>query len=300
MGKLRIGLVGCGPWGTYILRDLRVLGCEVHVVARSEQNQIRAREGGALTIVASAENLPDIDGIVIATPAVTHFEIAMTVAGRNVPIFVEKPIATRAGDARALVEAMPDRLFVMDKWRYHPGVLVLRDIARSGELGPVVGLRSVRVQWGHRHWDTDVVLHLAPHDLAIALEILGEIPAPRCAVADRVGDEFFSLWAVMGNAPWFQFEISSRAPKVKREVQLICRDGSATLSDSYDAHLNIFRLNGRDAPIEERRPISSEMPLLGELTAFVEHLRGGPPPRSSASEGTAVVEAIEVLRNMAA
>ena len=34
------------------------------------------------------------------------------------------------------------------------------------------------------------------------------------------------------------------------------------------------------------------MPLLAELRAFVEHLRGGPPPRSSAADGVAVVEAV--------
>jgi predicted dehydrogenase len=45
-------------------------------------------------------------------------------------------------------------------------------------------------------------------------------------------------------------------------------------------------------------PISTEMPLLRELRAFVDHLAGGPPPRSSAADGVAVVETIEALRRL--
>jgi hypothetical protein len=41
------------------------------------------------------------------------------------------------------------------------------------------------------------------------------------------------------------------------------------------------------------------MPLLRELSTFVAHLDGGPPPKSSAAEGAAVVESIEKLRHLA-
>jgi hypothetical protein len=39
--------------------------------------------------------------------------------------------------------------------------------------------------------------------------------------------------------------------------------------------------------------------LLRELRTFVEHLQGGPPPRSSAAEGALVVSAIADLRSLA-
>ena len=48
-----------------------------------------------------------------------------------------------------------------------------------------------------------------------------------------------------------------------------------------------------------KRPISTELPLLGELRAFVEHVEGGPPPRSSAAEGAKVVAVIAELRALA-
>ena len=59
----------------------------------------------------------------------------------------------------------------------------------------------------------------------------------------------------------------------------------------------MIRSDGDEA--ETRLPVSTELPLLRELRAFVEHLRGGPPPRSSAAEGAAVVEAVARLRELA-
>ena len=58
-------------------------------------------------------------------------------------------------------------------------------------------------------------------------------------------------------------------------------------------------LQGDVERIDERRPISSEFPLLRELRAFVEHLEGGPPPKSSAAEGVAEVATIARLRELA-
>jgi predicted dehydrogenase len=41
---------------------------------------------------------------------------------------------------------------------------------------------------------------------------------------------------------------------------------------------------------EERVPIPQDMPLLAEIRAFLEHLRGGPPPMTDAAEDLAIVE----------
>ncbi|MNC95437.1 hypothetical protein D3C83_125560 [compost metagenome] len=55
------------------------------------------------------------------------------------------------------------------------------------------------------------------------------------------------------------------------------------------------------APIEEeRRTIATTMPLLAELTAFVDYARGrGPAPLSNAAEGARVVETISKLLHWA-
>jgi predicted dehydrogenase len=292
----QIGLAGCGQWGRHILRDLRLLGCEVHVVARSAESRARAEEGGAASIVASVEELREIDGAVVASSTITHAAVAEALLGRGVPVFVEKPLTADVAEAERLAAIEDGRLFVMDKWRYHAGVEALADIARSGEIGRVVGLRSTRISWGHRFDDVDTVWIHAPHDLAIALEILGTVPPARSAVGERADGSLSGIFAFLGDDPWVVVEISATAAERRREIKLVCEGGVAWLADAYADHVTVAP-RGADEP--ERRAISSELPLLRELRAFVEHVGGGPPPRSSAAEGVEIVRRIAELRALA-
>jgi predicted dehydrogenase len=296
-----VGLVGYGNWGRNIVRDLVALGSAVTVVARGEANQRSAFQAGAARVVGSIRTLPDdLEGFVVATPTATHAEVTERLIPYGMPIYVEKPLTCDAASARQLAELAPDRLFVMHKWRYHPGVQLLGEIARSGELGPVVGLRTVRVGWGNPHPDVDGVWVLVPHDLSIALEILGGIPEPRSAVAEIVGRKWAGVVGILGDAPWFALESSTAHPMRRREIRLICSDGTATVHDPYADHILVTRGDPSEgAREEEKRPISTEFPLLRQLRAFLEHLDGGPPPKSSAEEAVADVATVERLRELA-
>ena len=292
-----VGLIGCGGWGRHILRDLVTLGCEVPVVARSEGSRGRATKGGASLVVDDLESLPPVAGLVVATPTNTHADVLREALELGVPV---KPLANDAGDARELAARAPDRLFVMDKWRYHPAVRELSSIAREERLGRVSGLRTVRVGWGNPHDDVDAVWVLAPHDLSIALEIMGEVPEPHAASAEELDGELVHLSALLHGHGWWQsLEVSARSPERMRRVALHCERGVATLSNAWDEHVVIAR--DRDGElVEERIDTPGELPLLAELRAFVEHLDGGPAPRSSAAEGAAIVSAIDELRVLAA
>lgn len=305
---LRVGLVGCGRWGRLILRDLLSLGCDVAVVSSSETGQRNAREGGANEIVEFVGQLPRVSGLVVATPTSTHAEVIQSVLELNVPIFTEKPLTADRESALRLSRQAPERLFVMDKWRYHAGIEMLRDIARSEELGPVQGLRTMRAQWGNPHSDVDISWILMPHDLSIALEVLRQIPKPRHAIAERTNGQLTSLLGILGGGPdepgepWLIVEISNRHPQYRREVRLHCRDGVAILDDGYSPDVSVTRsgsLHTGQTSASELRPISQELPLLRELRCFVDHLQGGPPPRSSAAEGALVVSTIADLRWLA-
>jgi predicted dehydrogenase len=302
MSKQSIGLIGCGRWGRHILRDLVGLGCEVAVATPPGESARRARDGGAVTVVDALAALPRVDGIVVATPTVTHASVIEAVLEREVPIFTEKPLTADRASAERLAGMAPDCLFVMDKWRYHPGIEMLGRIARSGELGPVVGLRTTRVQWGNPHADVDGVWILAPHELAIALEVFGCLPAPRSAVTERDREGATGMIGLLGYEPWFVFEVSTASPSRRREMRLHCRDGVAVLDDAHGDAVQVYRgvkAHGMPPTEGERRPVSTELPLLRELRAFVEHLGGGPPPRSSAAEGAAIVAAVSTLRALA-
>jgi len=292
----QIGLAGCGQWGRHILRDLRALGSEVHVVARSPESRRRAEEGGAASIVATVEELREVDAAVVASSTITHAAVTEELLARGIPVFVEKPLTADVAEAERLLEIEDGRLFVMDKWRYHPGVQALAEIARFGELGRVVGLRSTRISWGHRFDDVDTVWIHAPHDLAIALEILGTVPPARSAVGEKADGSLRGILALLGGDPWFAVEISATAAERRREIKLVCEGGVAWLADAYADHVAVAPA-GANEP--EQRAVSTELPLLRQLRAFVEHLDGGSPPRSSAAEGVEIVRRIAELRALA-
>lgn len=293
-----VALVGCGRWGKHILRDLIALGCDVPVVARSAESTRRAEEGGASAIVADPGQLADLDGVVVATTTTTHAEVLEQVLDLGVPVFCEKPLTNDAAAAASLALRAPDRLFVMDKWRYHPGVLELAAIARERRLGHVSGLRTVRVGWGNGHADTDMSWILTPHDLAVALEIMGAVPTPEAAVAVTDDNGARHLSGVLRGDGWWQtIEVSSRTPVTERRIELHCAGGVAVLAGGWEEHVSVYRADSNAG--EERIETPGDLPLLAELRAFVEHLAGGPSPRSSAAEGVLVVETVAGLRRLA-
>jgi predicted dehydrogenase len=302
-----VALAGCGRWGRHILRDLRTLGCEVPVVARSPESVARAREGGAARIVPTLAEVGGVDGVVVAVPVAAHAAVLDEALALGVPVFVEKPLTNDPTAAGRLAEAAPERLFVMDKWRYHPGIAALREIAASGELGAVRGLALVRDGRGDFRGDVDTIWRHLPHDLSIALEVLGAIPSARAAVAEVVDGVPMGLQGMLGDEPWVTIAHSATAPVRRREVRLCCEGGTAWLGDGYDEHINVERGAPGGGASEQsatgeppvRRPTPGELPLLAELRAFVEHLAGGPPPRSSAAEGAENVRRIAELRALA-
>jgi predicted dehydrogenase len=287
-----VGLVGCGRWGRHVLRDLLALGARVAVADPDAAARAAAERAGAHAL-PDAASLPALDGYVVATPATTHAAVAGALVARGRPVFVEKPLATDPAEARRLAAAAPERLFVMDKWRYHAGVRALAALARGGELGEVHGLETVREQCGHAHADADALWTLAPHDLSIALEVLGAVPEPRAAVAAGEPPEHWV--ALLGTAPWLALRVSVRAPRRRRAVRLHGERGVALLEDGDPPRLVVTRSG---AP-GEARPVEGEAPLRAELRAFLDHLDGGPPPKSAAAEGARAVEVVARLRVLA-
>jgi len=289
--KKAIGLVGVGNWGKLILRDLVSLGCEVHAVAVSRSSIANAQEFGAKSIVSSISELPELDAAVAAPIVTRHAEVVLALGEvQSGPIFCEKPLTADSSEADRLVEVLGDRLFVMDKWRYQAGVLELARIANSGEIGDVQSITLRRVSTSNPHPDVNTVWTHMPHDLSIALEILGEIPQVTHAVEEVVHEQVVGLRTTLGRDPWVAVEVSDGAPKSHRELRVVGSTGTAILAGGWSEEVIVRRFDGAD---DEIVPAKGELPLLAELRAFVEYLDGGPAPRSSAAEGALIVRRVE-------
>ena len=80
----------------------------------------------------------NVDVVIVCTPPTTHFELVQTALQSGADVLCEKPLATRVGDARALVELAQNngrRLRTSAKYRFEAGVCAAKNRLKSGEAG---------------------------------------------------------------------------------------------------------------------------------------------------------------------
>lgn len=288
-----IGLIGCGAWGRHILRDLKACGAKVHVVARSAGSRSNAAAHGADSIASDLSDLPPVDGYVVAAPSSLHADMIEALLPSARPIFTEKPLCTDPVRARRIVDKGGDRVFVMDKWRYHVGIERMRHEIAGGGIGRLLAIRIQRWGWSQPHADVNAIWVLLPHDLSILLHWLGQIPQ-LCWVRRTVPapiDGGLMIHLGNGEGPHITIDLSIVTPEHRRTFTIIGADATMELADSYDTAIHVRR--GAPAAPEaavERIEIGRDMPLLREIQAFLLHLEGGPAPMSSAREALLIVE----------
>ncbi len=300
MSAARIGLVGCGRWGRNILRDLVALGARVAVVTLDDATRADALALGAASWHPSLAVLPPQDGYLVATPTVTHEAVVTALLRRDRPIFCEKPLGHDLAAARRIAASKPERLFVMHKWRYHPGVMALRSLLERGRLGRPLALQIRQLGWGNPHQDVDAATILLPHALSMTLHLLGGIPPLREAAAllpaRRDGAVFARLCANDVASPQVLLEYSILQPVQRRSVVLVGSTATAELGGSHDEALTLRQGGPGAAAREEHLPLSQDMPLRAEVVAFLDYLAGGPPPLSSLADELLVAERLEEIR----
>lgn len=302
----RLGLIGCGAWGRYILRDLKQCGAIVHVVAPSDMSQQNAVTHGADSIVARHADLPPVDGYVVAAPPSLHAAIIEELLPSVRPIYTEKPLTADVISAERIAKAGAERVFVVQKWRYHPGIERMRQEIARGGVGEIPGIHIQRWGWGCPHSDVNAIWVLMPHDLSLVLHWLGGIPPVRLVLPTLTGSVDTALIAQLGQpgGPPITIDMSIAAPEHRRTFTVVGTAGSLELRDSYATAIRVRRGAPADPKAAtETIEIPSDMPLLLELQAFLAHLDGGPPPMTSAREGLPIVERvaeIEAAANRAA
>jgi predicted dehydrogenase len=292
--NLSIGLVGCGRWGSNVLRDLRSLDVTVLVADSDAQSRAWARARGATVAVSTAEDLPECDGYVVVTPAGTHREVCENLLDRGAPVYVEKPPCTSVTDVESLIAHAHGRLVVMHKWRYHPGVLAIRELVARGALGEPTMLETTRIGPQTLPPDVEVTWHLVVHDLAIALELLESVPRVRTADGDldRAG-RLVRCRATLDTEAGVEHHLVAAAGERDnlRRVRLLGTDRTALLASP---NATVVSVSARDGS-EEAIALPSDMPLERELAAFVAHCNGGPAPKSSGADALTICEQLAVI-----
>src|SRR5438094_6514119 len=168
--------LGCGYWGPNLLRNFSALpGCEVRYVVdeRPERRAFVHRNFPRTRAVASADAAledRDVAGIIVATPAGTHFTLARQALEAGKHIMVEKPLATTVAEVDILARCAEQRgLVVMagHTFIYNAAVRYVKRLIDAGELGDVRYVYSQRLNLGRIRSDIDAMWNFAPHDISI-------------------------------------------------------------------------------------------------------------------------------------
>ena len=295
-GKV-IGLIGCGAWGTNILRDLINLNCQVMVVDVDGQARSKASDNGAAKTFSNTDDLPECDGYLVAVPIPDLTKTCAALLKFKKPIFSEKTLCRSINDFN-LLKGMggSDYIFVMHKWHYHPGIEALRLVALSKKIGELQELNAVRHAWVNDFHGGDVFWTQAVHDLTIVKHILGYIPKKIKAINVVKNEDNLPVGftAILGDNPAVSISVSGRHCHKRSGVSIHGNKGSAELYNAYDDHITIRNETG-----EERVAIDTTFPLYLELKEFVGYLHHGPKPRCSLQNAREVTQAILNLRKKA-
>ena len=156
--EIRVGLIGYGLAGAVFhapliaaTPGLRLAAIVTRDAARSTQAVVD-HPGAAIVPSADAlwEMAPRLDLVVVASPNRTHAPLAHAALGAGLDVVVDKPMATSAAEARALVEDAERRgrmLTVFQNRRWDGDFLTLRRLLGEGALGEVVRFESRIDRW---------------------------------------------------------------------------------------------------------------------------------------------------------
>ncbi len=183
---LNVAQIGVGYWGPNLLRNLvSNEGCRVKTVADISKER-REYVGGLYSAIQLTDDVNDIyqdseiDGVVIATPVATHFELAMKALAAGKHILVEKPLSTSVLEVDQIGKLASEKNLVAmvgHTFLFNAAVRYIKKLIDSGELGDIRYLYSRRLNLGRIRSDVDALWNFAPHDISIIQYWLGD-PTP--------------------------------------------------------------------------------------------------------------------------
>jgi UDP-2-acetamido-3-amino-2,3-dideoxy-glucuronate N-acetyltransferase len=153
--KQNIAIIGTGYWGKNLVRNFHRIGA-LHTICDSNPEQLTTfleqYEGieGAASFSEILKN-PEVEGIVIATPAETHFDLAREALLADKDVYVEKPLCLAEDDGVELNAIADERKRILMTghllW-YHPAVIKLKEMIQDGALGRIQYIYSNRLNLG--------------------------------------------------------------------------------------------------------------------------------------------------------
>lgn len=319
MTRVRVGVIGAGAWGKNHVRTLAALPetelaavCDLDAGVRE---RLARQYPGTFVTESPAELLSRVEAVVIASTARTHAELGRAAVRAGVPALVEKPFALTVAEAEGLAEEAAARgvpVLAGHLLAYHPVVERLRQLVTEGALGNLYYLYSQRVNLGQVRPDENALWSFGPHDVSVALFLLGDCPRSVAALGRSylqpgIEDVVF-LTMMFDSGVVAHAQMSWLDPHKERRLTLVGSRQMAVFDDMvpreklriYDKGVERapeYRSWGESLSVREGDifipRLSNAEPLAVQLRHFAQVVRGEAVPRADAADGVRVVRVLE-------
>ena len=308
-----VAVIGSGYWGKNLVRNFYKIGALKLICDKNEEvlASFMSQYQNVATCVAISDVLarPDIDAVVIATPAETHYTLAMEALLAGKHVFVEKPLVLHEDEGEKLIAAASERkrvLMVGHLLQYHPVFTRLKELTRKGELGRINYIYSHRLNLGKIRREENILWSFAPHDLSMILALAGEEPERVSATGgnylhQRIADVTTTHMEFPSGMQAHIF-VSWLHPFKEQKLVVVGDRKMAVFDDTrpwgeklllYPHQINWQ--NNAPVPVKgeaEAIEISEDEPLQLECEHFLDCIRNGKRPLTDGSEGLSVLRVL--------
>lgn len=312
--KPTVAVLGCGYWGKNLVRNFHQLGALQLVCDTTEEGRRAATATAPGCDVISdpeAALASPAPAVIIATPAEKHFSLARRALEVGKDVFVEKPLALTYDEGRQLVDLARARgriLMVGHVLEYHPGILKLRQLVASGELGKLQYIYSNRLSLGKIRREENILWSFAPHDIAIILRLIGQMPFEVSACGGtylqaNIPDVTITNF-LFDNGVRAHIFVSWLHPFKEQRLVVIGSRKMASFDDVnkklilYDQHVELNN-GGAPTPIKgdgHEVAYDAAEPLRAECQAFLRAAETRTPPLADGASGLRVLKALQVAQ----
>lgn len=318
MSQVRLGVIGAGAWGRNHVRTLAAMpGVTLAAVCDASErirNGLRAQYPGLHVTESVDDLLSRVDGVVVASSARTHGPLALQAIAAGRAVLVEKPFALSVDEAVRMCEAADKArvpLLVGHLLEFHPVVDRLKHMLAERALGDVYYLYSQRLNLGQVRPDENALWSLGPHDVSVAIHLLGEAPVSVSAqghayLQPGIEDVVF-LTMRFASGVVAHAHMSWLDPHKERRLTVVGSQQMAVFDDMapreklrlYDKGVDRpeYRSYGESLAIREGDifipKIPNTEPLGTELAHFAAVVGGGAPTRADALDGLRNIQVLE-------
>jgi len=312
-----LGMIGAGRWGGNWVRTLANLPatqlrwcCDVSAASLEKVGKQFPQVKTTTRLDDLLED-PTLAGVVIASIAPTHFQVARRALLAGKHVMVEKPMTLTTREAMELTE-LADKLqrvlMVGHLLEYHPIIRHIRNMIDTGALGEIHYLYSQRLNLGTIRSDENAWWSLAPHDISVACRLLGGAPlSVQCRgqniVNPKIADVVFATLEYPGGR-LAQCHVSWLDPHKSRKLTVVGSRQCVVFDDTAENKCVVFdkgfdRVAGTPESIMLRQgsaqvvQVDATEPLVLEAQHFVDCIRTKQRPLTDGAAGTMVVAVLE-------